>query len=433
MRSLQPAQESGAPAFARLRLMVLIVSLSLCGVCDRAQAGDWPQILGPGRNGIAVDEPAVDRWPAGGPKPRWEFPVGDGFAGPAVAGGKVIVFHRVDDPKSGAQERAQCLDAQSGKSLWQTDFPTSYRGSISNDHGPRCVPLIDRETVYLFGAGGGLHAVSLAEGKKLWSRETAKEFAAPSGYFGAGSTPLLVGDHLIVNVGGRIGQGVVAFHRSTGKTVWASSDEQASYSAPIVAQVGNQPQVIMITRLNCVGLDPLKGRIAWSLPFGNRGPTVNAATPLVSGEHLFLSASYGIGARWIDLSQQPPKVEWENDTTMSSQYSTSVLLDGAMYGVHGRDDVGDAELRCFDPRTGKVHWSQAGFGVATLILTQKTLLALKTDGTLELVQAVPDKYQPLGSASVFSSTTRALPALSNGVLFARDTERLKAIDLLPSR
>jgi len=141
------------------------VAFSLGLAVNSTVAGDWPQILGPDRNAIARGESLADRWPDDGPKVLWEHAVGQGFAGPAVAGNRVVVVHRVD-----GQERVEALDAKTGKPLWQTGFPATYRGGISPDNGPRCVPLIHDGYVYLHGAQGDLHCVSLETGQTRWSR-----------------------------------------------------------------------------------------------------------------------------------------------------------------------------------------------------------------------------------------------------------------------
>lgn len=400
-----------------------LVLLILASVCDsQASAGDWPQILGPNRDGVVVGEKLLEKFPAGGPEELWRFPVGDGLAGVAVADDLVILFHR-----EGNQDLCEGLDATTGKSRWKAGFPTRYVSGISEDQGPRCVPVLHQGVAYLYGAAGGLHAVEIKSGKKLWSRPINKEFNAPEGYFGAGSTPLVEGDKLIVNIGSREGAGIVAFALKDGATVWKSTSELASYSAPVAVTHEGVRHLIVVTRLNTVSLDPATGAVRWKLRFGQTGPTVNGASPIVSGNHLFLTASYGIGAVLAEFTATEVKTVWTNDDTLSSQYPTPVLAGTVLYGIDGRQDVGQASLRCVELLTGKVLWSQDGFGMATLIRADDKLLMLKTDGTLVLAKATVEGYQELGSASVFDTTARALPALSNGRLFARDTKVLKCL------
>lgn len=389
-----------------------------------AVAADWPQILGPDRNGTARDERVNTAW-GDGPAVVWERAVGEGFSGVAVAQGVAVLFHRDND-----EEVVEGHDAETGKRLWKATFPARYSGGFIDDRGPRCTPVIHDGAVYLMGISGDLYALALKDGAKQWSRSVYKEFSAPEGYFGAGTTPIVEGDQLLVNVGGK-NAGIVAFALSDGKPTWKSTDELASYSAPVATTVKGERMVIFVCRLNCVAIDPRNGAERFRIPFGQRGPTVNGASPLVLDGHLFLSASYGIGARWVRLAPDAAEVVWSNDETMSSQYATCVGSADALYGIDGRDDVGVARLRCFSPKTGTVHWTQDRFGAGTLILAGDTLLVLKTDGTLVAVAADPEQFRELASARILKTTTRALPALSNGRLYARDTRMLKCIDLRP--
>jgi outer membrane protein assembly factor BamB len=403
-------------------LAVWLVFLSVAG----SWGGDWPQILGPSRNGIAHDEKIATHWSAGGPKTLWQRPVGSGFAGVAVAGGNLVLFHRVDD-----QEVVECLDAATGKPLWKKGFPTRYAGGYVADNGPRCVPVVDQDRVFVYGAEGGLHCLAMADGKTLWSRAANKEFNAPDGYFGAGSTPIVEGDKLLVNIGGdRSGACIVAFSKATGETLWKTGDDQASYSSPVAVTVDGVRHVIFVTRLNCMSIDPVNGQIRFRFPFGARGPTVNGASPAVFDGHIFLTASYNVGAVLAKIGRQNADIVWRNqEEPMSSQYTTPIYYNGHLYGIDGRQDIGVASLRSIEPKSGKVLWTQENFGKATLLLADGKLLAQKTDGDLVLLDASPAAYRELAAARVCSSTTRALPALASGLYYVRDEERLKCLDL----
>ena len=399
-------------------------TVALVAIVQAASAGEWPQILGLDRNAIAAGEQLAEKWPGGNPRTVWQRPVGAGFSGVAVAGGRVVLFHRIED-----REVAEALDAATGKPLWKVSFPTRYVSTIAPDDGPRCVPLIHKDHVYLLGAGGDLHCVSMGDGREVWSRSLVKDFGAREGYFGAGSTPIVVDDRLLVNVGGRDSAGIVAFSVGTGKTVWKATDEEASYSSPTGTNIEGQERVILVTRYNVVCIDPKNGEVAFRFPFGQRGPTVNAATPLVIGEHLFVSASYGVGAVMAKLEPKGARPLWESDEVMSSQYTTSVHHNGYLYGIHGRQDIGIAELRCIDPFAGKVIWKEEGFGTGNLILAGDKLLIMKTDGTLLVIEPSPKQYKPLAKAKVLDTTVQPLPALAAGLLYVRDTDTLKCLDL----
>ena len=394
-----------------------LLSLVLCGlpplVAATAGASDWPQILGPERSGRAASEKLSATWPASGPHQQWSYRLGSGYAGPAVVGERVIVFHRV-----GGSELVEALHATSGTSLWKTGFDATFRPTYNPDDGPRCVPLVADGKVYVFGAAGDLRCVSLAKGDKIWERSLYADYAGEEGYFGAGSTPIVVGGKLLVNVGGR-GAGIVALDPANGKTIWRASDEGASYSSPTAVKVGGNQQAIFITRYNCVLADPVAGTVKTLFPFGKRGPTVNAATPLVLEGRLFVTSSYGVGAHCAVFDAAATKSLWANDDTLSSQYATPVEHNGFLYGTHGREDVGVAELRCVEAATGKVRWSKAGYGVANLILADDQLLIVGVRGRLALAKANPAKYEELASHELAQEASRALPALASGRLYVR--------------
>jgi outer membrane protein assembly factor BamB len=411
----------------RAKGFVSLVVLSIAaGV--HADAGDWPQILGPERNGIAAaDENLADHWTGNGPTEIWKIPVGRGFAGVAVVGETVLLFDRVE-----ARERLQALNVADGTPRWAVTYPTSFVPQYGSDDGPMCVPTVVDGAVIVFGAEGVLSCFNLESGAALWQHDTQTEFDALEGYFGAGSSPVVEDGKVIVNVGGRSAKaGMVAFELATGKVIWASVEDGASYSSPVVANLNGQRRIIALTRLKCVVLDPADGRVHGEFAYGLRGPTVTAANPLVLHNQLFLSASYGIGARLVDLGGAELKTVWDSDDIMSSQYTTCVEHDGLLYGVDGRQDIPPATLRCFNPATQKVIWSEEGFGCATLIKADGKLVIMKTDGTLILAALGGGAYQELAASKAFNDTVRALPALSNGRLYVRDGRTLKCLDLRP--
>jgi hypothetical protein len=176
-----------------------------------------------------------------------------------------------------------------------------------------------------------------------------------------------------------------------------------------------------------VGIDATTGKVAFRFAFGQRGPTVNAATPLMIDGHLFVSASYGVGAVWAKLDRNSAKEVWRSDEVMSSQYTTCVYHDGALLGIDGRQDLPPAHLRCFDPRTKKIHWTEENFGTGNLILAGDKLLILKTDGELVLAAADKTRFRPLARSQVLAGTAQPLPALASGKLYVRDEQTLKCL------
>jgi len=420
------------------RLLRSMLPAVWCAIVSaQLEAADWPQVLGPFRNGVAPDEQVAGRWPGSGLKTLWQRDVGRGFAGVAVSKGTAILFHRLGD-----QEVVEALAASTGKLVWKSEFPAKYVPLLSDDDGPRVVPILAHGRVYTYGAMGHLRCLDAATGKTLWQRDTYEGFNSkqsvdgepPEGYFGIGSSPIVEGDKIIVNVGGDTqGAGIVAFAADSGRTAWKATAERASYSSPVAVTVGGTRHVIFVTRLSVVSVNPGNGKVRFQFPFGRIGPTVNAASPVVFDEHLFVTASYGIGSLLARISGDQAEVLWRDPRILASQYTTCVHRDGYLFGIHGRQDGPRAELRCIDPRARKILWAEPSFGYATLILAEDKLLILKTDGTLVLAAANPNKYEELGRTQICESVTRALPALADGLLYVRDTQVLKCIDLRPSK
>lgn len=417
---------SGIHRMPRCFLILLLVAAGL--VSPTTHAGDWPQILGPFRNGVAAeDERLATSWPEDGPPLVWEKEVGTGFAGVAVSDGKVLLFHRMRD-----QEVVEVLDAEDSGVTWSKGYPTSFVPQYGRDDGPLCVPTIAGERIITLGAGGVLTCWRLDDGEVIWRRETQREFDVLEGYFGAGSCPLVHGETVIVNVGDRDAEaGLVAFDLASGAVAWTAVSDGASYSSPVVTEIDGAPTVIALTRFKCVGVDVADGAVRFDVPFGMRGLNVTAANPVLVGESVFLSASYGIGALYGSIGSDGFQQVWSNNDVMSSQYTTCIEHDGLLFGIDGRQDIPPATLRCLDLKTGDVKWSVEEFGYATLLKADGKLLIAGTDGEFHLAELSGVAYRPLARARLFDDTVRALPALSGGRLFARDSSRLRCFDLGP--
>ncbi len=395
-----------------------------------AHAGDWPQLLGPTRNGVYAGPDLTGTWPKEGPRLIWQKKVGQGFSGPAVASGKLILFHRLEN-----KETIECLDSKTGNAVWLFDYPTSYRDDFGFDEGPRATPAIGDGRVYTLGAEGTLHCLDLAKGTKLWSVNTRTEFHAAKGFFGIACSPLIEGNCLLLNVGGRDGAGIVAFDKTNGKVVWKATDDEASYSSPVAATIQARRYALFLTRANLVAADPVNGKLLLSFPF--RPPihaSVSAAVPLVIGDSLFLSASYGTGAVLLKIDDKGIRKIWSSDDALSNHYATSVHHQGFLYGIHGRVDPGlePASLRCVELSTGKVRWQQDDFGAATLTLAGNQLLILTEKGELLRAAATPDGFKPNERAQILPTQVRAYPALAAGLFYARSKEKLVCLDLTKS-
>lgn len=380
---------------------------------------DWPQFLGPTRNGVYSGPEFSGVWPQSGPALLWKKDIGQGFSAPVVSNGRLILFHRIGD-----RETVECLDAATGRRIWLFDYPTHYRDDFGFDEGPRATPVIDGGHVYTFGAEGALHCLDFASGKKVWSLDTQSKFAPRKGFFGAASSPLVDADRLLLNVGGSNGAGIVAFQKDTGQILWTATKDDASYSAPIAATIGGARHALFFTRSGLVDLDPANGRVRFQFPWRSRSQaSVNAATPLVIGDLVFLSASYGTGATLLQIENDKVKQLWSSDDALSNHYATSVYLDGYLYGYHGRQEEGPS-LRCIALKTGKPQWTVDHFGAGAITLAGRNLLVTKEGGELLVAPATPKSFQPAARAQLLPPTVRSYPALAQGKLYVRNEKTL---------
>lgn len=400
-----------------------VVALVVAAAGGGVTARDWPQFLGPARDGRYTGPPLAASWPADGPRRLWSRPVGAGFAGPAVAGDRVILFHR-----EGGREVVEALDAATGETVWRYDYPTTYRDDFGFDEGPRSVPVVHDGRVYTFGAQGQLHAVDLETGAGVWRVDTHADYGVRKGFFGAAGSPLVEDGRVIANVGGRRG-GIVAFDAAAGEELWTATDHEASYSSPVGGTFGGRRLALVFTRTGLVGLDPATGAVRFERRWRSRlGASVNAATPLVLGDRVFISASYGTGAALLRVDGRTLIDEWTGDDSLTSHYATAVERDGVLYGFHGRQEYSPG-LRAVDARSGAVRWSEDRFGAGTVTLAGDRLVILRESGELLLAEATPDAFRPLARAPILPGVVRAYPALADGRLYARNTDTLVAVDL----
>lgn len=389
-----------------------------------SHAADWPQFLGPQRNGSIAETNLAKIWAKEGPRTAWQHKVGEGFAGPVVNAGKLIMFHRADD-----KEVVECLDAKTGKELWRREYPARYRDDFGFEEGPRATPAIADGRVFTFGADGNLNAWDFAKGTKLWSVDTRAQFKTGKGFFGIACSPLVEGNVVILNIGGKDGAGIVAFDVATGKALWQATDEEASYASPVAATLGGKRRVLVITRATLVALDAADGKVvfrhAWRPPMS---ASVSAATPLVIGDLIFISASYGTGASLLRFKEGSPEVIWSKDEVLSAHYATAVQHDGFLYGFDGRQEQG-CELRCVELTTGKILWSESGLKAGTVTLANDQLLVMTERGELIQAPASPKGFKPGQRAQILPFVVRAHPALADGYFYARSKDKLVCVDL----
>jgi outer membrane protein assembly factor BamB len=265
-----------------------LVAVLICSVA--AVGGDWPQWLGPHRDGGSPEK--VAPWKSA-PKVLWRKPMGEGNSSPVVADGRVFVHAKVPDKYL---EEVVAFDAKSGKELWRKRYE---RGKFSSlfGNGPRATPALASGRVYTFGITGRLACFEADSGKEVWQVDTLKKFKAKNLFFGMSCSPLVEGKHVLVNVGAK-GASIVAFNKDTGETAWKNLDDKASYSSPIAFGKGKERHVVFLTGDGVVSLAPADGTLFWRFPLKDK-LFESSTTPVRSGDLLLASSiTYGsVGLR----------------------------------------------------------------------------------------------------------------------------------------
>jgi len=410
-----------------VRRLILLFAFAITAVSQAPGPSDWPQFFGPGRNGVYRGPALSEDWTERGPRVVFRKDVGAGFAGPVVSQGHLILFHRQNN-----REIVEAMDPLTGATQWKYDYPTAYRDDFGFDEGPRAAPVISDGVVYTFGAEGILSALDLATGKRIWGEDTRARFKFAKGFFGAAGSPIVDDGRVLANIGGPEA-GIVAFDGKTGKLLWTSTSDEASYSSGIVAMIGGRKVAVFLTRTNLVGLDPSTGKVQFQKRWrALQAASVNAATPIIvndaTGTFIFVSAEYGPGAGVFKVEGANLTPLWASLDALTNHYATSVYRDGVLYGFHGRQEEGQS-LRAVDFRTGKVRWNRERFLAGNLILAGDRLLILRETGELVLAAASPESFRQLTRGSILPAPVRPFPALADGRLYARNEKTLVCVDL----
>ncbi|BBM84390.1 PQQ-binding-like beta-propeller repeat protein [Candidatus Uabimicrobium amorphum] len=410
-----------------------------------ATTHDWDTFLGPMQNGVSTETHLNDTFAKDNLKPIWEVRKGQGYAAVAVIGKRVILFHRIRE-----QEVVECLHAENGKRFWKFAYAVNYRDRYGFGNGPRCQPISDGEYVYTLGVEGKLHCLHLVSGQVLWERDLDKEFNLRSCFFGVGSTPVLEQNLLVINLGGEEGPCVAAFDKRSGKMIWGCEKEWgASYASPIAANIHGKRYICVFAggesrpaHGGLLVIKPQNGEVVVRFPWrARRYTSVNASSPLVIDNNIYLSECYGAGQVLLRVDKNNKyRVQWKNKK-LQTHFMTAIYKDGYLYGIDGHGPA-NAPLVCIEAKTGKEMWryepkwpvkvtTKRGQrtlrlppALASMILVDGRCLLLGQYGHLVWLDLNPQKYTELQRTHLFAAReTWSMPSLSRGLLYVCQNDR----------
>ena len=432
-------------------------------LASTVRADDWPQWLGPQRDGVWRETGIVETFPAGGPVVRWRVAIGAGYAGPVVAGERVLVMDRVgaaDTPKSVGvagigkrydtvgHERVLCFEASTGKTLWKHEYVRRY--DIAYPSGPRATPVVDAGKVFALGAMGDLYCLDAKQGQVLWSKNFVRDCAARLPLYGFAASPIVDGHRLICMVGGADGV-VAAFDKNSGSLLWQAITAKAPGSCtPVIIKAGGRRQLIVWHTEALVSLDPENGKTFWSEPF-EVGYEMAIATPQFDGRRLFISSFHG-GSMLLELSPETPgaRVIWKNNIPSPGGGKSTLglhctignpVLQGEMiYGV-----CASGELRGVKADTGERLWATLAatggkrnlWASAYLIPHADRYFIFNERGDLSIAHLTPAGYEETSRAHILApsdhlpgrAVTWAHPAFADRCVYARSDSQLVCVSL----
>ena len=382
-------------------------------------AADWPQWRGLNRDGISRETGLLKTWPATGPKVIWKAPLGNGYSAIAVSQGRVYTMASV-----GKDEFAICFDAAMGKELWRTRTDSTYESGQGD--GPRSTPTVDGNWVYVMGAQSKLYALNGKDGKKIWSHDLQSEYGSEVPGWGTSTSPLVEGDLLLVDIGGKTGHSIGAFNKKSGTLVWKTHTDKQGYSSPIAVNANGARQILFFTGTSLVSVSPA-GAVNWKYPW-RTSYYGNIATPIfIAPDKVYISTAYDTGAAVLKLTggkDKPSFQELWKSKIAQNHFNSSVHYNNHIYGFD------QAVLQCIDANTGKEKWKQSGFGKGSLILAEGNLIVLGERGQLALVEATPSAYKEKSRVDgVIEGKTWTAPALANGKLYVRNEKEMICMDL----
>lgn len=383
---------------------------------------DWPQWLGPNRNGIAPEAARAPLLPT--PQVLWNRGVGVGVSSVVVRGGRVYATGHVRGPQDRGQDSVSCLDAETGVILWTYSYEClSYKSQDVRVYGPRSTPTADGERLFTLSLEGHLFCFETASGKVLWHRDLVRDLNGRIPVYGYCCSPLIYRDKLILELNAKDAV-YVALDKTTGEVLWRLADGNVTCGSPVLTRIEDADCVVFMGGGAVLGVNPATGAPLW------RHATWGHAWmgPVVEGNRIFVAnASLPRGCGLIRIQGGTPAVVWEDRAKkFQTLHCNSVIWQGHLYGFDntGTDyqgkDSKKSSLKCMELETGRVRWAKSEMGWGNLIVHDGKLIILRETGELVVAKASSDAYEELTRMAVLDGQSWTVPAPAEGRLYCRN-------------
>ncbi len=382
----------------RTALMGILLSAAVA-----AQAADWPNWRGPTRDGISTE--TGWKLTAGEAKKLWTAQVGMGCSAIHVAAGRAYTQGNKNET-----DTVFCFDAITGKELWKHSYPSPLMPNYW-EGGTLATPTVDGDRVYAVGKKGDLFCFEAATGKIIWQKHLEKDFGGKMPTWGYAGSPLILGDKLLLETGADTGS-VVALEKATGRLVWRGGKGPAGYGTIQPFSFQGKAYLAVFTGVALAILEQNGGKVVASYPFKTKYD-VNAVTPIISGDKIFIAAGYNHGSALVKFTGRALEQVWESKK-MRNHFNSCVLVNGCLYGFD------ESELACMELATGAIKWSQTGIGKASLMLADGKFIILAEKGDLITAEPSPAAFKELARAKVLGGKCWCVPVLANGRIYCKN-------------
>lgn len=417
MRSLLDYSDTNSSLRSRFSVALLGAAVTAAFLAPlTGRAGDWPQWRGPDHNGISKETGWLSNWPAEGPKKLWDGTVGVGYSSMSVSKGRLYTMGNVENV-----DAVSCFDAETGKLLWKHEYPCPAKDP-NGYHGTRCTPTVDLNRVYTVSRHGHFFCLDAEKGTVIWSKDFKKDFQAVMPQWGFAGSPCIEKGWVLAEVSGTNGASVVAFDKATGAVVWKNGNDVAGYASLIAFDNGGERCFAQFSSDSIIGRRMKDGSELWRSPW-KTSYGVNAATPIIEGDLMFLSSNYGFGCGVLKVTPTGATEVWRNKN-MKNHVNSCALVNGCIYGYD------DSELKCLDWKTGAVKWGTKAYGKGSLVVADGKMILYGQGGKLGVAEVSPTEFKEICSFQALEGKdTWASPVLANGRLYVRNLDTVAAFDV----